>query len=46
MRVWEVDTNAGRILTWTRVECCTEAEKKEKHNELVLVEGGVVVAPP
>ncbi|KAG8623716.1 hypothetical protein KVT40_008692 [Elsinoe batatas] len=44
VRVWEVDTNAGRITTWTRVECCGEATQK-KHRELIIVEGGRVVAP-
>lgn len=44
MRVWEVDANAGRILTWKRVECCGE-ETRRKVDEVVLVEGGKVVAP-
>ncbi|GAM86123.1 hypothetical protein ANO11243_041340 [Dothideomycetidae sp. 11243] len=44
VRVWEVDTNAGRITTWTRVECCG-ADTKHKHNELILVEGGKAIAP-
>jgi hypothetical protein len=44
VRVWEVDTNAGRLETWKRVECCGEDTKK-KIDELVLVEGGTVVAP-
>jgi hypothetical protein len=44
VRVWEVDTNAGRMVTWKRVECCGE-ETKKRIDELVLVEGGAVVAP-
>ncbi|QIW96840.1 hypothetical protein AMS68_002358 [Peltaster fructicola] len=44
VRVWEIDTNAGRVTTWKRVECCGEDTKK-KIDELVIVEGGVVVAP-
>jgi DNA repair exonuclease SbcCD nuclease subunit len=44
MRVWEVDANAGRMTTWTRVECCSKEELAEKHGLTVLVEGGVVVA--
>ena len=44
VRVWEVDTNAGRIVTWTRLECCG-AETQKKHNEIMIVDGGRVVAP-
>ncbi|EGP92254.1 unnamed protein product [Zymoseptoria tritici ST99CH_1A5] len=44
VRVWEVDTNAGRLETWKRVECCGE-ETKKRIDELVLVEGGTVVEP-
>ena len=44
VRVWEIDTNAGRMMTWKRVECCGEDTKK-KIDEMVLVEGGHVVAP-
>ena len=44
MRVWEVDTNAGRITTWTRLECCGAAAR-ERHKEVVIVEGGKVVGP-
>lgn len=44
LRVWEVDTNAGRVYTWTRVECCGEDVKK-RFNELMIVDGGRVVAP-
>jgi len=44
VRLWEVDTNAGRVVTWKRVECCGE-ETKRKIDELVLVEGGQVVSP-
>lgn len=43
-RVWEVDTNAGRVTTWKRVECCGE-EVERRVDEVVLVEGGVVVGP-
>ncbi|KAI7573379.1 hypothetical protein KC316_g11844 [Hortaea werneckii] len=45
VRVWEVDTGAGRVVSWKRVECCGE-ETKKKIDEIVLVEGGGVVAPP
>ncbi|CAK4031624.1 Phosphatase DCR2 [Lecanosticta acicola] len=45
VRVWEMDTNAGRLVTWKRVECCG-AETKEKVDEITLVEGGTVIAPP
>lgn len=41
VRVWEVDANAGRLVTWTRRECCT-SEERGKRNEVILVEGGVV----
>ena len=44
VRVWEVDSNAGRVVTWKRLECCGE-DTKRKIDELVIVEGGVVVAP-
>lgn len=44
VRVWEVDTNAGRISTWKRVECCG-ADTEKRIDELVIVEGGRVVAP-
>ncbi|KAK6429612.1 hypothetical protein LTR95_014240 [Oleoguttula sp. CCFEE 5521] len=44
VRVWEVDTNARRIVTWKRVECCGEDTKK-RIDELVIVDGGRVVAP-
>ncbi|EMC94312.1 hypothetical protein BAUCODRAFT_35497 [Baudoinia panamericana UAMH 10762] len=44
VRVWEVDTGAGRVVTWKRVACCGE-ETKRRVDELVLVEGGSVVAP-
>lgn len=43
VRVWEVDTNAGRVTTWKRVECCGD-QTKDRIDELVIVEGGVVVA--
>lgn len=44
VRVWEVDTNAGRMTTWKRVECCGEDTFKQI-DEITLVEGGTVVAP-
>ncbi len=44
VRVWEVDASAGRLVTWTRLECCTPEQKAEQHGQTVLVEGGVVVA--
>ncbi|KAF2770030.1 Metallo-dependent phosphatase [Teratosphaeria nubilosa] len=43
VRVWEVDTNAGRVVTWKRVECCGE-ETEKRIDELTIVESGVVVA--
>jgi predicted MPP superfamily phosphohydrolase len=42
VRVWEADTNAGRIMTWKRLECCGD-EKHKRVDEVVLVEGGVAV---
>ena len=44
VRVWEVDTNAGRITTWKRVECCGD-DTKRKIDDIVIVEGGRVVVP-
>ena len=44
VRVWEVDTNAGRLRTWKRVECCGDDTAKNM-DEIVVVEGGHVVAP-
>lgn len=44
VRLWEVDTNAGRITTWKRVECCGD-ETKKKIDDIVIVEGGHVVTP-
>jgi len=44
LRVWEVDANAGRVTTWTRLECCGKDTEK-KHNELLIVDGGKVVSP-
>ena len=44
LRVWEVDTNAGRLVTWTRLECCGPATEK-RQNELMIVDGGKVIAP-
>jgi len=44
VRLWEVDTNAGRVVTWKRLECCGE-DTKRKIDELILVEGGQVVSP-
>ena len=43
VRVWEVDANAVRMMTWKRVECCGEEERGKKVEEIVLVEGGNVV---
>ncbi|KAL1311174.1 hypothetical protein AAFC00_001371 [Neodothiora populina] len=43
LRVWEVDTNAGRVYTWTRVQCCGDDINK-RFNELMIVDGGRVVA--
>jgi predicted MPP superfamily phosphohydrolase len=45
VRVWEVDTNAGKIMTWKRLECCTDEETKRKVDEIMLVQSGVVQAP-
>ena len=42
VRVWEFDTNTGRIVTWKRVECCGE-DMEKKIDELMIVEGGRVV---
>lgn len=44
VRVWEVDTNAGRLVTWKRVECCG-ADLKQRIGELMIVDGGRVIAP-
>ncbi|KAM3419029.1 hypothetical protein BST61_g4984 [Cercospora zeina] len=44
VRVWDIDTNAGRMSTWKRVECCGEDTKK-RIDEIVLVDGGNVIAP-
>lgn len=44
VRAWEIDANAGRITTWTRVECCG-LDTEKKHNELLIVDGGKIVAP-
>lgn len=44
VRVWEVDTNAGRMVTWKRLECCG-ADLKQRIGELMIVDGGRVVAP-
>lgn len=41
MRVWELDTSAGSLRTWKRVEY-----NRDRVDELVLVENGVVVDPP
>ncbi|KAK5113639.1 hypothetical protein LTR62_003266 [Meristemomyces frigidus] len=43
VRVWEVDANAGSIVTWKRVECCSDSEKKARMGELMVVDGGRVV---
>nr|POE77594.1 phosphatase dcr2 [Quercus suber] len=39
VRVWEVDTNAGRVVTWKRAECCGP-DTQQRLDELVIVEGG------
>lgn len=41
MRVWQLDTNSGGLMTWMRVEYAMD-----RINELVLVENGVVVDSP
>lgn len=41
MRVWELDTITGSLETWKRVEYALG-----RVDELVLVEGGVVIDPP
>jgi hypothetical protein len=41
MRVLELDTSAGSLKTWMRVEYAMN-----RVDELVLVESGVVVDPP
>ncbi|KAK3675371.1 hypothetical protein LTR78_004881 [Recurvomyces mirabilis] len=43
VRVWEVDANAGQIVTWKRVECCSAGERREREGELMVVDGGRVV---
>ncbi|KAI0130132.1 Metallo-dependent phosphatase-like protein [Xylariales sp. AK1849] len=40
-RVWEFDTSNGDLKTWKRVEYASD-----RIDELVLVEDGVVIAPP
>lgn len=42
VRVWEVDTNSGRVVTWKRVECCGQDTEK-RIDELMIVDGGRVV---
>lgn len=44
VRIWEVDTNAGRITTWKRLECCGDNVKR-KIDDIVIVEGGHPVIP-
>lgn len=44
VRAWEVDTNSGRMITWTRLECCGKDTSK-RHNEIMIADGGKVVAP-
>ncbi|WPG98177.1 Phosphatase DCR2 [Acrodontium crateriforme] len=44
VRVWDFDATVGRIVTWKRLECCGE-KKDRKIDELMIVEGGKVVAP-
>lgn len=39
--IWELDTSTGSLKTWIRVEY-----DEDRVNELVLVQGGVVVIPP
>jgi hypothetical protein len=38
MRVWQLDTNIGRLKTWKRVEYA-----KDRIDEVVLVESGAVI---
>lgn len=42
VRVWEVDTNSGRVVTWKRVECCG-ADTEKRIDELMIVDGGRVI---
>lgn len=44
IRVWELDTNIGRVDTWTRLECCGK-DTERKNREITIVDGGKVVAP-
>lgn len=44
LRVWEIDTNSARIMTWTRLECCGK-DTHEKHNELMIADGGKTLPP-
>ncbi|KAF2141991.1 uncharacterized protein K452DRAFT_326560 [Aplosporella prunicola CBS 121167] len=43
LRVWEIDANTAKIRTWKRVEW---GETEQRLDELVVVDGGKVVAPP
>ncbi|KAH0378155.1 Metallo-dependent phosphatase [Aureobasidium sp. EXF-12298] len=45
VRVWDLDMNAGRIVTWKRVECCGD-DLKKRIGELLIVDGGRVVVQP
>lgn len=45
VRVWDVDMNSGRVITWKRVECCGD-DLKKRIGELLIVDGGRVVVPP
>lgn len=38
MRVWELDTNRARLMTWNRIQYA-----EERVDEVVLVENGLVV---
>ncbi|KAF2717117.1 Metallo-dependent phosphatase [Polychaeton citri CBS 116435] len=44
LRVWDIDTNVGRITTWKRLECCDQ-DTTERVDEVVIVEAGHAVAP-
>lgn len=44
VRVWDVDMNSGKVVTWKRVECCDDYLKK-RVDELLIVDGGRVLVP-
>jgi hypothetical protein len=47
VRVFEVDTNVGRITTWKRIEHSDEEGATEKRiDEHIIVDGGRPTAPP